>query len=54
MSKEEIEAFVTKKKTELGITDKAQTIDLIKVVMPELKGKADGKLIKEVVDASFV
>jgi len=53
MSKEEIVAFVTKKKTELGITDKSQTVDLIKAVMPELKGKADGKLVKEAVDAAL-
>jgi uncharacterized protein YqeY len=53
MSKEEIEAFVATKKTELGITDKAQAVDLIKAVMPELKGKADGKLVKEAIDNLF-
>ena len=53
MSKEEIEAFVAKKKAELGITDKAQVVDLIKAVMPELKGKADGKLIKDAIDAAL-
>lgn len=53
MSKEEIEAFVAKKKAELGITDKAQVVDLIKAVMPELKGKADGKLVKEAIDAAL-
>ncbi len=53
MSKEEIEAFVAKKKAELGITDKAQTVDLIKAVMPELKGKADGMLVKAAIDSSF-
>ena len=53
MSKEEIEAFVAKKKAELGITNKAQAVDLIKAVMPELKGKADGKLVKEAIDATL-
>lgn len=53
MSKEEIVAFVAAKKAELGITDKSQTVDLIKAVMPELKGKADGKLVKEAVDAAL-
>ena len=54
LSKEEIEAFVAKKKAELGITSKAQAVDLIKAVMPELKGKADGKLVKEAIDAVLV
>jgi uncharacterized protein YqeY len=53
MSKEEIEAFVAAKKAELGITSADQTVDLIKAVMPELKGKADGKLVKEAVDAAL-
>jgi len=53
MSKEEIEVFVAKKKAELGITDKTQAVDLIKAVMPELKGKADGKLVKEAIDAAL-
>ncbi|MFA6297200.1 MAG: GatB/YqeY domain-containing protein [Candidatus Paceibacterota bacterium] len=53
MSKEEIVAFVAKKKSELGITDKAQAVDLIKAVMPELKGKADGKLVKEAIDEAL-
>ena len=54
LSKEEIEAFVAKKKAELGITSKAQAVDLIKAVMPELKGKADGKLVKEAIDAVLI
>lgn len=53
MTKEEIEAFVAAKKAELGITDKSQTVELIKPVMAELKGKADGKLVKEAVDAAL-
>lgn len=53
MTREEIEEFVAMKKEELGIKDKSQVIELIKPVMAELKGKADGKLIKEIVDASL-
>ncbi len=53
MTQEEIVAYVAKRKAELGITDKAQVVDLIKPVMAELKGKADGKLIKEAVDAAL-
>jgi len=53
MSKEEIVAFVAKKKAELGITDKSKAVDLIKAVMPELKGKADGKLVKEAIDEAL-
>jgi len=53
MTMDEITTFVATKKAELGITDKAQTVDLIKAVMPELKGKADGKLVKEAVDAAL-
>ena len=53
MSKEEIVAFVEKKKAELGLTDKTQVVELIRPVMAELKGKADGKLIKEAVDAAL-
>lgn len=54
MSKEEIAAFVAKKKVELGLSDKSQAVELIKVVMLELKGKADGKLVKEAVDAALI
>ena len=53
MTMEEITTYVAKKKAELGITDKSQTVELIKPVMAELKGKADGKLVKEAVDAAL-
>ena len=53
MSMEEITAFVAAKKAELGITDKTQVVELIRPVMAELKGKADGKLVKEAVDAAL-
>ncbi len=53
MSEEEIEAVVKSKASELGITDKSKTNQLIGVVMKELKGKADGALVKKVVDGMF-
>lgn len=53
MTEEEIKAFVASKKVELGITDKAQVVDLIKAVMPELKGKVDGALVKKAVDEAL-
>lgn len=48
MSKEEIEAFATSKKE--GIENQGQ---LMGILMKELKGKADGSLVKEVVDDLF-
>jgi len=53
MDKDEIEAVVTKKKDELGVSDKSQMGKLMGAVMGELKGKADGGDVKDVVEASF-
>ena len=53
MSREEIEAAVKAKKEELGITDPAQKGQFIGAVMKDLKGKADGKIVQEVVESSF-
>jgi uncharacterized protein YqeY len=53
MTKEEIVAFVNAKKAELGLTDKSQVVELIRPVMAELKGKADGKLVKETIDEAL-
>ena len=53
MSKEAIQQFVHAKKDELGITDPAKKGMLIGATMKELKGKADGSLVKEVVDDLF-
>ncbi|MCI0619518.1 GatB/YqeY domain-containing protein [Candidatus Wolfebacteria bacterium] len=50
MSKEEIRAFVTAKKNELGITDESKKGMLMGTVMKELTGRADGNLVKEIVD----
>jgi len=53
MSKEEIEKVARAKQTELGITDTAKKGMLMAGVMKDLKGKADGVLVKEVVDSLF-
>lgn len=53
MSEDEIKAFVAAKKAELGVTTSADTVTLIRAVMPELKGKADGALVKKAVDEAL-
>lgn len=53
MSREEIESAVSAKKTELGISDASQKGVFMGAVMKDLKGKADGSLVKEVVDTMF-
>lgn len=53
MAKEEILKIAEKKKEELGVTDKAKSGMLVGALMKELKGKADGGDVKEVVDSLF-
>ena len=53
MSREEIEKVARAKQTELGITDPTKKGMLMAGVMKDLKGKADGVLVKEVVDSLF-
>ncbi len=53
MSEEEIKKVVEAKKTELGVTDKTKAGVLTGAIMKDLKGKADGGLVKTVVEASF-
>ena len=50
MSKEEIEKIARAKKDELGISDKSKTGVLIGALMKELKDKADGSGVREVVE----
>lgn len=50
MSEEDIAAVVKKKQEELGITDKKDMGRLMGAVMQELKGNADGELVKKVVN----
>ena len=53
MPKDEIKKVAVAKKAELGVTDKAGAGKLIGAVSKELKGKADGSDIKEVVESLF-
>lgn len=54
MSREEVESAVEAKVAELGVTDKTKANQLIGALMKDLKGKADGAMVKEVVDGLFV
>ncbi len=53
MGKDAIEKVARAKQSELGITDAAKKGMLMSAVMKDLKGKADGMAVKEVVDALF-
>lgn len=53
MSRDEVVAAATAKATELGITDKTKANQLMGMLMKDLKGRADGTLVKEVVDSMF-
>ncbi len=53
MEKSEIEKIAKSKKEELGITDGTKKGILMQALMKDLKGKADGGVVKEVVDSLF-
>ncbi len=53
MSKGEVEKIAKEKKAELGITDATKKGMLMSALMKDLKGKADGMVVKEVVDSLF-
>jgi uncharacterized protein YqeY len=53
MSREEIEIYVKQKQAELGIIDATKKNQLMGMVMKDLKGKADGTVVKEVIDQIF-
>lgn len=53
MSKDEIRKIAEAKKTELGIVDKTKMGMFMGTVMKELKGRADGTDVKEVVEDLF-
>jgi len=53
MNEEEIRAVVLKKKEELGITGATGTGALMSAVMKELKGKADGMVVKKIVEEAL-
>ena len=50
MSKDDIKKIAAIKKTELGISEKSKSGQLMSVIMKELKGRADGADVKSVVD----
>ena len=53
MSKEAVQELATAKAQELGITDKTKANQLMGALMKDLKGKADGTVVKEVVESMF-
>ncbi len=53
MSVEEIQKLAEAKKSEMGITDASKKGMLVGALMKDLKGKADGGDVKNVVDALF-
>ena len=53
MSKDEIRKIAEAKKAELGATDKSKMGMFMGALMKELKGKADGTDVKEVVECLF-
>ena len=54
MSRDEIVVAATAKAAEMGVTDKTKANMLMGSLMKDLKGKADGTVVKEVVDGMFV
>lgn len=53
MSEEDVKKHVEAKKMELAITDSKDKGRLMAEIMKDLKGKADGMLVKNVVDSLF-
>jgi uncharacterized protein YqeY len=53
MSRDEIVAAATAKAASMGVTDKTKANMLMGSLMKDLKGKADGTVVKEVIDGMF-
>lgn len=53
MNQEEITAAAKAKAAELGVTNKTKANQLMGALMKDLKGRADGTLVKAVVDSMF-
>ena len=53
MEREEIEKLVKGRKEELKINEETKKGLLMQSLMKDLKGKADGKVVKEIVDSLF-
>jgi len=54
MSEGDIKVIAEKKKAELNVTDKTKLGVLVGAVMKKTKGKADGNVVKKIVEALFV
>ncbi|HQM18850.1 MAG TPA: GatB/YqeY domain-containing protein [Candidatus Paceibacterota bacterium] len=54
MGKEDIEKIAKNKKDELGLSDPSKKGLLMSSLMKDLKGKADGAMVREVVDQLFI
>ena len=53
LERSEVEKVARAKMSELGITEASKKGMLMSALMKELKGKADGSMVKEVVDSLF-
>ncbi|OGI73035.1 hypothetical protein A3D42_00270 [Candidatus Nomurabacteria bacterium RIFCSPHIGHO2_02_FULL_41_18] len=53
MERSEVESLARKKKEELDITDSSKKGILMFALMKDLKGRADGAMVKEAVDSLF-
>ncbi|HEC30470.1 MAG TPA: GatB/YqeY domain-containing protein [Candidatus Yonathbacteria bacterium] len=53
MNKEDVAELAKSKKAKLGINDKSKSGILIGAIMKDLKGKADGGMVKNIVDELF-
>jgi uncharacterized protein YqeY len=53
MSKDEIENYIKGKMGEMGAIDPTKKNQFMGSIMKDLKGKADGMVVKEVVDSLF-
>jgi len=54
MERSEVEEFVKSKVSELGAIDPSKKGMFMATLMKDLKGKADGAMVKEIVDQLFV
>ena len=54
MARDEVEKLAKAKVAQLGITDASKKNQLMGALMKDLKGLADGTVVKEVVDSLFV
>ena len=53
MSREEVESFVRQKVIEAGSVDTSKKGQFMGMIMKELKGKAEGVVVKDVIDKSL-